>query len=70
MGERLGRGSLTGTWRQRADNLPAMRGAITIERDVTLKAGSHLHIAGWVRSTAGAEWLSLIIEPATKGRRR
>jgi hypothetical protein len=70
MGERIGRGSLTGTMRERDDALPCMKGAITVEHDVVLKAGSHLHIAAWQREAAGATFLSLVIEVAEKGARR
>jgi hypothetical protein len=70
MGERVGRGSLSGTPRMREDALPCCRGAITVERDVVLKAGSHLHVAAWQREAGGAAFLSLVIEVAEKGSRR
>jgi hypothetical protein len=70
MGERVGRGSLSGTPRQRDDNQPCCTGAITIERELVLRPGDHLHIAAWLREVAGARFLSLAIERAEKGRRR
>ena len=33
----------------RADALPCMRGGITVEQEITLKPGDHLHIAAWLR---------------------
>ena len=35
--------------RVRADTMRRMRGAITIERNITLRAGDHLRLAAWVR---------------------
>jgi hypothetical protein len=54
----------------RDDNLPCCTGSITVETDITLRAGSHLHIAAWMREAAGAKFLSLSVETAEKGRRR
>jgi hypothetical protein len=57
---RAARGSLTGRWTARADSLPNLRGAITLERD--LPAGSKLWLSGWTRTIGGpygAEYLSI-----------
>jgi len=70
MGERVACGSLNGTRRMRDDKLPCCTGAITIEHDITLRAGDHLHIAAWQREIAGATFLSLAVERAEKGQRR
>lgn len=70
MGERVGRGSLNGTPRVRDDNLPCCRGSITIETDITLRAGERLHLVAWLREAEGARFLSLAVERAEKGRRR
>jgi len=54
----------------RTDRLPAMRGAVTVERELLLQPGDHLRIAGWVREAGGVPFLSLVIESAGKGGRR
>jgi hypothetical protein len=72
---RAARGSLSGRWAARADNLPNMRGAITLECD--LRAGTKLWLAGWTRQAGGeAEFVSLSADVAqgsprkTRSRRR
>lgn len=67
---RVARGSLTGSMVARTDRLPAMRGAVTVERELLLQPGDHLRIAGWVREAGGVPFLSLVIESAGKGGRR
>jgi len=52
MAERVGRGSLTGTWEPRPGACPNIRGGITIDRD--LRAGTKLWLAGWTKTIAGA----------------
>jgi hypothetical protein len=61
---RVGRGSLTGRLSPRDDNRPGLRGAITVECDLALKAGRHLHLVGWVRTepVSGAAFVSIIVE--------
>ena len=41
--------------REREDALRYMRGAVTVEKDLVLKAGDHLHVAGWLRRAGDAE---------------
>jgi hypothetical protein len=66
---RIARGSLTGALTPRSDKRPGLRGALTIEGDVTLKAGSHLYVTGWIRDAAGAAFVSLVIEQGEGGGR-
>jgi hypothetical protein len=56
--------------REGEDKRPCMRGAVTIEYDLVLKAGDHLHIAAWQREAGGATFLSIVLEVADKGARR
>jgi hypothetical protein len=66
---RAARGSLSGRWSSRADRLPNLRGAITVECD--LKAGSKLWLAGWTRRDGtGCEFVSLAGEVAQGGARK
>jgi len=39
-----------------------MRGAGTIEQEITLKPSDHLHLAAWLREVASARFLSLSVE--------
>jgi hypothetical protein len=64
MAERVGRGSLTGTWEPRPGACPNIRGGITIDRD--LRAGTKLWLAGWTKTIAGGEYVSLLVEIADK----
>lgn len=67
---RIGRGSLNGTLTQRPDTLPGLRGSLTLESDLTLKAGKHLYLVAWVRECAGVPFLSIVLKsdhPATDG---
>jgi hypothetical protein len=68
MTDRLARGSLAGRLEQRADASPGLRGSLTIEQNVDLKADSHVWLTAWVRvdPSSGARWLSIVAEPATK----
>ena len=66
MVDRTGRGSLTGTWKIRADQRPGFRGVLELETDAP--AGTRLWLTGWCRRDGiGSEFLSLIAEHATKG---
>jgi hypothetical protein len=58
MAERVGRGSMTGTWEARPRACPNIRGGITIER--------RLWLTGWTKSIAGGEFASLMVEIADK----
>lgn len=66
---RIGRGSLSGTLAARADAAPGLRGSLTIEQDVTLAAGSHVYLVGWIRDAAGTPFISLTIERGEGGGR-
>ena len=67
MAERIGKGSLTGRWKPRPGACPNIRGGITIERD--LQAGTNLWLAGWTKTIAGGEFVSLVVEIADEGGR-
>ena len=61
---RAARGSLTGKWQPTGDRRPNIRGHLTLEQD--LPAGTVMHIAGWSKEIAGAEFVSLSATIATK----
>jgi hypothetical protein len=65
---RVGRGSLTGRWEPRPGGPPNIRGGITIERD--LPANTRLWLAGWTKTIAGGELVSVLVEIAVEGGRR
>jgi hypothetical protein len=67
MAERVGRGSMTGSWEPRPRGCPNIRGGITIERDVA--AGAHLWLTGWTKTIVGGEIVSIVVEIADKGGR-
>ena len=56
MAERVGRGTLTGTWKPRQGFCPNIRGGITIERD--LPANTKLWLTGWTKTVPGGEVVS------------
>jgi len=62
MAERVGRGSLTGTWKPRLGARPNIRGGITIERE--LPAKTRLWLTGWTKTITGGEFVSLLVEIA------
>jgi hypothetical protein len=64
MAERVGRGSLSGTWGPPTGACPNIRGGITIERD--LRAGTKLWLTGWTQTIAGGDFVSLLVEIADK----
>lgn len=66
---RIGRGSLSGALTPRADASPGLRGSLTIEQDVTLSAGSHVYLTGWIRDAAGVPFISITIEQGDGGGR-
>lgn len=66
---RIARGSLTGALAPRGDAAPGLRGAVTIERDVTLRAGEHVHLVGWIRDAAGVPFVSIVVEQGEGGGR-
>lgn len=59
---RVGRGSLNGTLQKRDDQLPGLRGSITLESDLVIKAGQHLHLVAWIRDVRGIPFVSLVVE--------
>ncbi len=61
MTERIGRGSLTGTWEPRLGD-PNIKGGITVERDVP--ANTRLWLTGWTKTITGGEFVSLLVEIA------
>jgi len=67
---RIGRGSLTGRLEPRGDNRPGLRGSLTVESDITIRAGKHLYLTGWVRTdpASGAAFVSLVLEQDDRGR--
>jgi len=67
---RVGHGSLTGKLSPRTDSLAGLRGSVTVEQDITVRAGKHLYIAGWMRTDAasGALFVSLVLEQDERGR--
>ncbi len=67
---RVGRGSLTGKFVPRTDSVPGLKGSITVEQDITVRAGRHLYLTGWARTDAvtGAVFVSLVIEQDERGR--
>jgi hypothetical protein len=67
MAERVGRGSLTGTWKPRQGSCPNIRGGITIERD--LPANTRLWLTGWTKTIPGGEVVALLVEIANKAGR-
>ena len=64
---RVGKGSLTGSWKSRPGACPNIRGGITIER--ALPAGSKLWLTGWTTTIAGGEVVSILVEAADEGGR-
>jgi hypothetical protein len=66
---RIARGSLAGALTPRADTRPGLTGALSIERDITLKAGGHLHLVAWVRDVAGVPFVSIVVEQGEGGGR-
>ena len=67
MGERVGRGPLTGRWEPRPEVQPNIRGGITIERNISAK--TKLWLTGWTKRIAGGEFVSLLVEIADGGGR-
>jgi hypothetical protein len=59
--DRVGRGSLTGTWESWPGG-PNIRGGLTVERDIP--ANTKLWLSGWTRKIAGGEFVSLLLEIA------
>lgn len=68
-GARIGRGSLTGSTELRRDDRPGLRGAITLETDLILKAGQHVYLTGWIRQAAGVPFISIVVEQGDGGGR-
>ncbi len=66
MGERIGRGSLTGRWEPRLGG-SNIRGGITIERD--LRANTQLWLTGRTKTIAGGQFVALLVEIAEEGGR-
>ncbi len=65
---RVGRGSLAGLLEPRADNRPGLRGSATLETDLVLRAGDHLHLVGWIKIVNGTLFISLVFEVSDKRR--
>lgn len=61
-GIRRGRGSLAGALVARPDDRPPLRGSLTMESDLSLRAGQHLHLVGWIREAGGVTFISLVLE--------
>ena len=62
IGERIGRGSLTGRWEPRPGACHNIRGGITLER--ALPAETKLWLTGWTKTIAGGQFVSLLVEIA------
>jgi len=67
IGERIGRGSLTGRWEPRPGACPNIRGGITLER--ALPAKTKLWLTGWTKTIAGGRFVLLMVEIADEGGR-
>ena len=67
---RIGRGSIAGTFTPRSDRLPGLRGSIAFDQDITIRAGRHIFLTGWVRiePASGAPFVSLVVEQDQRGR--
>jgi hypothetical protein len=64
MSERLARGSMNGILQDRPDGRPCVTGTFTVEQP--LSPGDKLRVAGWLRTAAGVEFLSVGVSRAAQ----
>jgi len=41
---------------------------VTLEADIVLRAGDHLHLAGWMKVVNGTPFISIVVELPDKCR--